>query len=329
MENCPPIRTLWSRIAPAVLLWCSVGSIAAQSPIPTIERPGTLVDIGGRKMHLYCIGSGQPTVVFEPSAFQFALDWWLVQPDVGKRTRACSYDRAGLGWSDPGPHFENPEQIVTDLHTLLRAAGEKPPYVLVSMSMGAIYARAYQINYPRDVAGLVFIEPVHEDIFLVPVDGTSTPLWSLSPEQAAAFVKSSSEGPRPQPPPLSSGAPFDKLPEAVLQTRLAFERRAFEIAQKESVAEGLANFESQRATAARLHSAVNALGSLPVIVLTSERSGTSPVAEVPSKVAALSDNSTQRVVRSAHMIHLDTPSVVAQAVIDVVAGTRAKSRINP
>ena len=158
----------------------------AQPSTPEVAPPGTLVDIGGRKMHLHCTGSGQPTVILESSFNQFALDWWFVQPEVAKFTRVCSYDRAALGWSDAGRYRHHPEQIVADLHALLIAAREKPPYVFASQAMGSIYTRAYQARYPDEAGGFVFVDPAHEDTFLNPLDGKLTPLWALSAEQARA-----------------------------------------------------------------------------------------------------------------------------------------------
>src|SRR5436190_24337694 len=96
--------------------------------------PGRLVDIGGRKLHLNCSGRGAPTVILVAGGAAFAIDWALVQPKVAGITRVCSYDRAGLGWSDPGPAEETVNETIDDLHRLLRAAGEQPPYVLVGAS---------------------------------------------------------------------------------------------------------------------------------------------------------------------------------------------------
>ena len=108
-------------------------SLAAQAsgsgPYPPLGR---LVDIGGRKLHLLCAGAGTPTVILVAGGGAFAIDWALVQPKTSGLTRVCSYDRAGLGWSDPGPGEETVEETVDDLHRLLREAGEKEPYLLVS-----------------------------------------------------------------------------------------------------------------------------------------------------------------------------------------------------
>jgi len=86
----------------------------------------------------------------------FAIDWALVQPKVARTTRVCSYDRAGLGWSDPGPAEETVEETVDDLHRLLGSAKEKGPYLLVGASIGGIFIRAYQHAFPGEVAGLIF-----------------------------------------------------------------------------------------------------------------------------------------------------------------------------
>src|SRR5262249_29531561 len=118
--------------------------------------PGRLIDLAGRKLHLYCTGSGSPTVVLMAGGGAFSIDWSLVQPRIAESTRICSYDRAGLGWSDPGPADETVEQTSTDLHTMLRAAGEKGPFLLVGASIGGIYIRAYQRMFPDEVDGLVF-----------------------------------------------------------------------------------------------------------------------------------------------------------------------------
>ena len=77
------------------------------APVP----PGKLVDVGSRKIHLYCTGRGTPTVILEAGAGSFSIDWALVQPEVAKTTRVCSYDRAGYGWSDPGPEWDTVEQV--------------------------------------------------------------------------------------------------------------------------------------------------------------------------------------------------------------------------
>jgi pimeloyl-ACP methyl ester carboxylesterase len=125
--------------------------------------PGRLVDIGGQRLHLNCTGRGSPTVVFENGAGDFSVVWSFVQPPVSGLTRACSYDRAGYAWSDPGNRPRTYDQIALELHTALERAGERGPFVLVGQSYGGLLVRGYARRYPGDVAGMILIDAVHED----------------------------------------------------------------------------------------------------------------------------------------------------------------------
>lgn len=309
----------------ALLTVLTLLTVPSLAQVSDTAAPGRLIDIGGRKMHVNCTGSGSPTVILESSWGQFALDWWFVQPDVAKLTRVCSYDRAGLGWSDRGPFREHPDQIVADLHALLGAAGEQPPYVFASMAMGAVYARAYQLRFPSEVVGFVFIEPSHEDTFIVPVAGTATPLWAVSQQQAGEFQRSLSGGPRPPPPPLLSDGPsFNGLPPNVLKTRRVFEERSRESSTAD---DEVVEFESRRATAVRLHTEGQTLGDRPVVVLTAERGPTGLPRDVQAKVAALSENSVQRLTPTGHFIHLASPRLVVQAIADVVSAVKNHTKV--
>src|SRR5262245_64997123 len=109
------------RVLFAVLLGFVATQLHAQDSSPEHPPPGRLIDVGGRKLHLYCTGSGSPTLILMAGGSAFSIDWVLVQPRVAESTRVCSYDRAGLGWSDPGPADETVEQTISDLHRLLRA----------------------------------------------------------------------------------------------------------------------------------------------------------------------------------------------------------------
>src|SRR5437899_11873712 len=146
-------RGIRMRFPGLAILGLVAGSLHVEGSYPP---PGRLVNIGGRNLHLYCTGSGGPTVVLEAGGGAYATDWALVQPRIGEKTRVCSYDRAGLGWSDPGPADETVEQTVADLHAALSRAGEKGPYILVGASVGGAFIRGYQRSFPRDVGALVF-----------------------------------------------------------------------------------------------------------------------------------------------------------------------------
>ena len=89
--------------------------------------PGQMVDVGGYQMHIYCQGSGSPTVVLDAGAGDFSLTWDLVQPEVAQSTRVCAYDRAGLGWSQRGPEPLTVQNTVEELHTLLTEGASKGP----------------------------------------------------------------------------------------------------------------------------------------------------------------------------------------------------------
>ena len=121
--------------------------------------PGQMVDVGGYRLHLNCTGSGSPTVVIESGWGDLSASWGWVQPEVAKTTRICTYDRAGMGWSEASPEPRTAREFAKELHTLLAKANEPGPYVLVGHSMGGYTVRVYAHDYPDEVAGLVFIDP--------------------------------------------------------------------------------------------------------------------------------------------------------------------------
>jgi pimeloyl-ACP methyl ester carboxylesterase len=129
--------------------------------------PGKLVDVGGHRLHICCSGDEHlntgPTVVMDAAWGDFSLTWSLVQPEVSKFARVCAYDRAGLGWSDSAQGPRTSKQIAKELHALLHNAGIPGPYVLVGHSFGAINARLFASQYPDEVAGMVLVDPAHED----------------------------------------------------------------------------------------------------------------------------------------------------------------------
>jgi pimeloyl-ACP methyl ester carboxylesterase len=126
---------------------------------------GEFVDVGGRRLHFTCSGaSGEgPTVVLEAGFGNSSLTWDRVQPDVAKFARVCSYDRAGLGASDPAPAQRTVVSLTEDLHAFLVNAKVRGPYVLVGHSLGGLLARVYASYYPKDVVGMVLVDSTHED----------------------------------------------------------------------------------------------------------------------------------------------------------------------
>jgi pimeloyl-ACP methyl ester carboxylesterase len=131
---------------------------------PAYTQAQRLVDVGhGRRMNIYCLGAGSPTVILDAGMGDSTISWALVQPRVAARTRVCSYDRAGLGFSDGSPLPSTADHIAADLHALLEAADVAPPYVLVGHSAAGMYIRVFADRYPREVVGMVSVEGSHED----------------------------------------------------------------------------------------------------------------------------------------------------------------------
>jgi pimeloyl-ACP methyl ester carboxylesterase len=172
-----PVRPLESTLISAhqlrawaflvLLMSCSITVAAPNTSVIddlAYTHPQRLVEVEpGRRLNLYCIGSGSPTVVFDSGLTDETAVWALVQPVIAAHTQACSYDRAGSGYSDPGRRAGTSANIVDDLRRLLTAAEIKPPYVLVGHSYGGMNVRLYADLHPDEVAGMVLIDPSEED----------------------------------------------------------------------------------------------------------------------------------------------------------------------
>jgi pimeloyl-ACP methyl ester carboxylesterase len=159
-------------IAGAVYQWWNVRGEASRYP-----APGTLVDIGGRRLHLVCIGEvrpGEPVVIFESSGFGGAISSKKAREEIAARTRVCSYDRAGTGWSDPGPATMPPSVLVDDLERVLARAAIPSPYVLVPSSIGGLTTELFARRHPDRIAGLVFLDATNSDN----LDGAA---WLVTP----------------------------------------------------------------------------------------------------------------------------------------------------
>src|SRR5215471_14777800 len=142
-----------------------LGLFTELPPSPPVPPPGKLVDIGGWHLHLNCTGqasAAQPTVILEAGAGSFSVDWSLVQPEASRFARVCTYDRAGMGWSELGPHPRTLHQIVWELHTVLDKSRIRPPYVFVGHSYGGILSRLYALSYPSEVLGMVLVDSGYE-----------------------------------------------------------------------------------------------------------------------------------------------------------------------
>jgi pimeloyl-ACP methyl ester carboxylesterase len=126
-------------------------------------RAGKLVDVDGRIMHIDCMGDGSPTVILDSGLGDSYLSWHKVQPEIAKFTRVCSYDRAGLGYSEPSSQPRTSKVIAEELHALLQAASISPPCVMVGHSMGGYDVRVYTSMYPKEIVGMVLVDASHPD----------------------------------------------------------------------------------------------------------------------------------------------------------------------
>jgi len=303
----------------------SVAQVNAQAALPDHPSAGRMVDIGGRRLYLLCSGTGSPTVVLLAGGGAYSIDWALVQPRVAETTRVCSYDRAGLGWSEPGPADETVEQTIDDLHLLLKAAGEPSPYLMVGASIGGIFARAYQHAFPNEVAGLVFTNSAHR--VGLSVKDKAGLIWDLSEVEIRSgypLPPSVKRGPAP----TREGPPFDRLSPELQAVRLAFDLRRWE--QWDPAKVGPESTLSWRKEFLREFDETcsgeqSPLGRLPLIVISSDprpeplgpeqRSGRPcPRDDAGRGLDLLSSNSVYVVAAgSGHEIHLFQPDVVVQA----------------
>lgn len=292
-------------------------------------RPHRMVDIGGRRLNLYCMGSGPVTVVFDAPSGDGGWTWREVQPKVAARTRACVHDRAARGFSDPSPLPPTFGNAVADLHALLGKAGIAPPYVLVGNSFGGAVAELYAYRYPQDVTALVLVEAGHEDEEKRIDAASQGKLKQLNAGQEQ-FIGQCADAARTG---FDRGSELYAACTGGAGQEYGRELAAARLASVGSAAywdDVLAGIESGDASEAELRAARRSFGDLPLVVLAR---GVSPYA-VPGKpqsalnkaveaenlaiqkeVAALSTRSSLHVVAGAsHIIQADKPQAVVDAV---------------
>ena len=304
------------------LVWAvvSVASGAAEqqggeAPLP----PGRLVDIGGRRLHLNCVGTGTPTVVVENGGGAFSIDWALVQPAVATFSRICTYDRAGYAWSDRGPLRDLPEQTLADFQLLLRLGEFTPPYVLVGQSIGAILVRDYQRRLPEQVAGMVLVDPTHDEGLAYIIDGKPKTISLLTRDELQQFMRDLlAHPPAVQPASGRISPPFDRLPADLQSIRLWAEARYFadrDLSRTPYIGE--AQREEFIALRTLRLAQPHPLGALPLTVLTNGSN------QQKAELAALSVSGTLIVAeKSCHEMHLCSPALVIDAIRGVVRAAR-------
>jgi pimeloyl-ACP methyl ester carboxylesterase len=171
MTNSPASRP-WFRIVVRSLLILVIFLAAAGFLYENISEardrrfhpmPGQLIDVGGYKMHINCTGQGTPAVILDSGLGDSYVSWIKVQPQIAKFTRVCSYDRAGLAYSDSSPHPRTSKVMAEELHTLLHNAGVQSPYVLAAHSMGGYNVRLFASFYRSEVAGMILVDSSHPE----------------------------------------------------------------------------------------------------------------------------------------------------------------------
>lgn len=188
------LRNIAFGLAGLVLLTLALGVsyqvVEAKIDAGRFPEQGKRVDIGGYKLNLNCSGEGTPTVVLESGFGMLSPSWGPVQSGVANFARVCSYDRAGYGWSDSSPFPRTGTQIARELQTLLRNAGEKPPYVFVGHSFGGLLVRVFNHEYPNEVIAIVLVESTHPDLLklLPPAIKKQSDEAQVEREQAARFA---------------------------------------------------------------------------------------------------------------------------------------------
>jgi len=270
--------------------------------------PGQLVDVGGYRLHLNCTGAGSPTVVVDAGLGDWSTSWSWVQADVEQATRICTYDRAGSGWSEPGPQPRTTQQFVAELHTLLETAQIPGPYVLAGHSLGGFTARLYAHDYPADVAGVVLIDSTSpsEDAQVPTGEAPGLSPESIIPALARVGVFRLLAGlPGTSPP----------LPPEAERAHLAWSVRPRDFQTFLDEARGIPE------GAVRVR-AVTSLGDIPLIVLSRGRAeGPSDATWQAQQTAllSLSSNSEQLVAeQSGHNVEFDQPEAASAAILKMV-----------
>ena len=306
------------------------GAIAKANLVKQYPAPGQLVDVGGYKMHINCTGQGSPTVILAAGSLEYSLFWALVQPEVARSTRVCSYDRAGYGWSEPSPYPRTATTMVEELHTLLVNARVEGPYVLVGHSLGGMLMRVYVHKYPGEVAGLVLVDSIHEEqITRLPEIQKRLLQEGISQVRMLASLNSTGMmalAPQILPNPGIPEGAYAQL-KATIATTGAFET---DIAELKMMEESYAEVRALRITS---------FGNLPLIVLSAGREETivslsdaenqqrwETWQALQSELAALSSNSKQVIAeQSGHNIQLDQPDLVIDAIQEMVDAIRNSS----
>jgi pimeloyl-ACP methyl ester carboxylesterase len=312
------------RSAAVVVLLCALVSVFGASYEYIEERrdraaappPGRLIDVGGHRLHLWCEGQGTPVVVFESAAGGTSLGWYHVLQDVARFTTACAYDRAGMGYSDPGHSPRTSQRIADELAELVHRSALKLPVVLVGWSFGGFNVRAYATKHESEVAGLVLVDSSHEDqaaqFAAIGIGPGIPPFAPLLPSAAALGVL------RLIPNPFVARPEIAPEPIRRFVRATTFRSSSFQTNYDEQIhfTESADEVRSSRRTL-----------SVPVVVLTA---GQGPVNDIwmplQRDLLRLSARSCQIIAaNSTHMIPYQAPDAVVRAVRIAIGAWKTSS----
>jgi pimeloyl-ACP methyl ester carboxylesterase len=335
----PTMHRFISTLALAIgaLLGAAAWTANAAAPIAPSDpmraaQPGELVRLpDGRRLNFRCAGKGAPTVIFEGGFAATSLAWFKVQPQVAKRRRACAYDRAGYGFSDPGPSPRDGAAVAKDLDEGLTAAHIKGPFILVGHSAGGLYVRLFSDRRPDQVEGMVLVDPSvdHQDERLEAAFGPGAgSLAGLRARAARCLAAAEQHNLPSSDPTLAACTPKANAPEtpAVAAARMAEAVRPSTWRTQISELDTLWG-----ATSDEVYRGRPSLGAMPLIVLTADgtyasvppqaRSAVDRVwRQLHQEVARRSTRGSERLVaNTSHMIMLDQPNAVIQAIEEVAA----------
>jgi len=268
--------------------------------------PGQMVDVGGFRLHLNCTGSGSPTVVIDTGFGDASAGWGWVQPEVAKTTRICTYDRAGMGWSEARPQPRTARELAKELHTLLANANEPGPFVLVGHSLAGYSMRVYAHDYPEEVAGLVLIDPQN-----LSTSGVATPQPAPKPGKISLLS-------------LIARAGLVRLLSGVNQTLPPQDQQAYKALSVTPRWVQTALDEARGMTEGGAQArAVTTLGDLPLIVLSRGKDMDADSAASQARYLQLSTDSQQLFAdHSGHTIHWEQPEAAVAAIVQMVAQVR-------
>jgi pimeloyl-ACP methyl ester carboxylesterase len=277
--------------------------LATRKDLAATPPPGRFVDIGGYRLHLWCTGDGAPAVILDTGLGGSSAGWGFVQPGVARFTRVCSYDRAGMGYSDPGPSPRTARRIASELAELLVRGGIAGPVVLVGASIAGFDIRVFATDHPERAAGLVLVDASHEDdAHEVPTMARFVPLLSTLGVFRLLGV--------------SFGLPVESLAPAVRQFARATNFRA---AGYQAAADEIIHI---RESASEVRSSRRTL-TIPVLVITGARGADEHWRRLQRDQALLSDRGCLIVAQqSGHVVATDQPEVVVDAIRTVVETAR-------